>query len=384
MKLAFVFDVCFSYYQGHYYSINLSEEFWKSRYLQVFDEVVVVGRYKNSLKDPSGRLVRSDYENVNFKCIKDHSRIKRFAYLSQENSFIEDAIRDCDAVICRSWWGVKPCKKLGKNYMIEAIACAWDSYWNHSMLGKFVAVPAFLLLKSAIYNAPYVTYVTNEFLQKRYPTCGKNIGVSDVVLNEDMSEDVLKLRLNKISSKAKNEKWIIGTAAAVNVKFKGQEYVIRALAELKRQGFDNFIYQLAGNGDKQYLQNIAKKEGVLEQVEFCGSIPHDKIFKWYDSLDLYIQPSLTEGLPRAVVEAMSRGLPVVGTNGGGIPELIESNYIYKINSDMVNSITRLLSSFRKEDLIKNSERNFEFAKNYQADKLSQKRIEFLRLFAENK
>ena len=100
--------------------------------------------------------------------------------------------------------------------MIEVVNCMWDSLWNHSMLGKMAAVPYTILQKKTIKNAPYVLYVTKNFLQRRYPTQGNSCGVSDVVISEEIQEDILNKRLKKIK-KGNSCKIIIGTAAAVNV-----------------------------------------------------------------------------------------------------------------------------------------------------------------------
>ena len=51
----------------------------------------------------------------------------------------------------------------------------------------------------------------------------------------------------------------------------------------------------------------------------------DKVFEWLDTIDLYVQPSLTEGMPRAAIEAMSRGCPVVVSDVGGLKNLVDKN-----------------------------------------------------------
>ena len=111
--------------------------------------------------------------------------------------------------------------------------------------------------KSRIKNAPYVVYVTNEFLQNRYPTCGKSVCCSNVALTE-FDGSVLDRRLEKIESMKSTDRIIIGTTAAVNVRYKGQQYIIKALGKLKKEGITNFEYQLVGGGDQTYLKAIAK------------------------------------------------------------------------------------------------------------------------------
>lgn len=173
---------------------------------------------------------------------------------------------------------------------------------------------------------------------------------------------------------------IIGTLAAVNIKYKGQQYVIKAISKLNKQGY-NFHYHLIGGGDQTYLTKIAKKYDVEDKVKFLGTVSHDKVFSELDKLHLYIQPSATEGLPRAVIEAMSRGLPVLGSNAGGIPELIEENYVFKKGS--VRAVKKaLIKVLNKEKLIKTSKRNFNEAQKYDKEILDKRRKAFYAEFAD--
>lgn len=95
---------------------------------------------------------------------------------------------------------------------------------------------------------------------------------------------------------------------------------------------------------------------------------------YYDSLDIYIQPSKQEGLPRAIIEAMSRGCPVIGTNIAGIPELISPEFLFK-----KGSISEVVSAIRKivaMDLNSIAVRNFKKSKEFEKSKLDEKREKF--------
>lgn len=71
------------------------------------------------------------------------------------------------------------------------------------------------------------------------------------------------------------------------------------------------------------------ENGVADRVVFKGQMKHQQVLEWIDSLDIYIQPSMQEGLPRALIEAMSRACPAIGSSTGGIPELLPSDAILK-------------------------------------------------------
>ena len=113
---------------------------------------------------------------------------------------------------------------------------------------------------------------------------------------------------------------------------------------------------------------------------FKGSIVHDEMFAWLDSLDVYIQPSLQEGLPRALIEAMSRGLPCYGTRTGGIPELLPAECVCKRNMFISTQFARFLRCYTKEKAKEMAIRNFEESKQYSVDILNDRRYNFLNMF----
>ena len=99
---------------------------------------------------------------------------------------------------------------------------------------------------------------------------------------------------------------------------------------------------------------------------------------FYDSLDIYIQPSKLEGLPRAVIEAMSRGCPVLGSDVGGIPELLDNECLFKKGSSkaIFESLLRMINS----DISKYAKKNYEKANDYLLDKIETKRNNFYEKF----
>jgi glycosyltransferase involved in cell wall biosynthesis len=104
---------------------------------------------------------------------------------------------------------------------------------------------------------------------------------------------------------------------------KGHEVLLHALAGLREQ---KILLKIFGSGDKAYVVKIAQliRELELENVcELCGFVANtDKI---YDAVDLVLVPSIfPDPYPTIVMEAGVRGIPVVGSKIGGIPEMIDS------------------------------------------------------------
>lgn len=318
--------------------------------------------------------------DVNFVFLKKVNSVKSLLVDRLENERVIDReVQACDLCVAHvpSFLGdtvARIAKKYHKPCLNVVVGCAWDAYWNYNLVGKLMAPYRYFSLRRVQADAAYSIYVTNEFLQRRYPTKGYSIGCSNVnIVTGD--EIALRKRLEKISGK--NDILKMGTVAAVNVRYKGQEYAIKALRILRDRGID-IEYHLVGNGDNSFLRSLADKYGVGDRVIFHGLIPHDQILSFLDGMDLYIQPSKQEGLPRALIEAMSRGCFSLGSRTAGIPELIDKKYVFRKGN--VDDIVHILSQIDKRALREQALRNFEVAKRYDRDVLNKRRCEFMDLF----
>lgn len=265
--------------------------------------------------------------------------------------------------------------RAGKKYFAMMVGCTWDGLWNQDWKRKVAATYRFFINKKVMREADYALYVTNSFLQHRYPTRAKrSLGLSDVVL-EDNSDGILESRISKIRNKSTDSPIKIATTGTLNVIYKGQKYVLEALKDLRDKGSCNYEYYLIGGGDDRRLRKIVSYLGLEDIVKFVGKISHEEVFKLLDEMDIYIQPSLTEGLPRSLVEAMSRGLPCIGTTVGAIPELLESDYI--IDKKASNQIVqKLIDLNSREEQIRQAKINFEEAKKYNCIRLDKIRTQF--------
>lgn len=259
-------------------------------------------------------------------------------------------------------------RNQNKKYMVEVMGCAWDAYWNHGLIGKIIAPYIFINMKKIIKNANYSIYVTNNFLQKRYPTNGKTIGISNVCI-----KDVKK---PKGYSAFDKKNFSMLTSGALNVKYKGQEYVIKALKTLKEKNGVEVKYYLAGKGNANRLIKIAEKNNVSQNVVILGMITKDELLEKMREADLYIQPSLQEGLPRSVIEAMSVGTVCLGTNTAGIPELIPKYRLFKRRN--TKSIAETIERTINMNLAEESKKEISEAEKYKDNILNQKRIDFFK------
>lgn len=106
------------------------------------------------------------------------------------------------------------------------------------------------------------------------------------------------------------------------IKRKGIEYLIEGIRNLDVE------LTIVGEGtEEENLNRLCSEIGVQNRVHFVGYVPHDKIKKYYTKADIYVQPSLNEGMSNTVLEAMASGLPIITTDTGGTMELIKENGI---------------------------------------------------------
>lgn len=367
--------------EGIFFSTGFNDEVFE-RYRVITDKISIAMRVHHvSQKNEKENYLRLSSSKYNVVECPDISSIKGILFNRRKcKKILEDNIKNSNVIIVRlpSFIGnqaLKIIKKYKKPYLIELVGCPWDSLWNHSLIGKLIAPYMYFITKKNIKNSKYTLYVTDKFLQNRYHTKGKYVGCSDVKIQTN-NENLILNRINKNI----NETKILGTIGVVDVKYKGQEYVIKSIKKLRKMGYD-VKYQIVGAGDKTRLEKIAKKNGVLQNVEFIGPLTHDKIFAWLDNIDIYIQPSKTEGMPRALIEAMSRGCPAIGSNVGGIKELLDNEFVFKKGKK--KEIIKIFTNFTKEKLIDQSKRNYNYSLNFKEEILSNKRNQFYKEFKES-
>lgn len=120
-----------------------------------------------------------------------------------------------------------------------------------------------------------------------------------------------------------NKKILLSVGALLPTK--GYPYMIDALKEVVNVRND-FHYYIVGSGK---LKNSLKKQiqvtGLSDYITLIGGKPHGDIPLWMNACDIYMLPSINEGNPTVMFEALGCGRPFIGTKVGGVPEIISSN-----------------------------------------------------------
>lgn len=376
MKILFAHDHKFLIdRKGNIYSKGgLTSEVWNN-YLCIADEIKVIARSKQ-IYENKANLKLASREEVNFKFINDLHNLRNIILKNKKIcSEIDKEILEADLVIVRlpSLIGnlVYDRAKINrKKIIVEVVGCIWDSLLNYGNIKAKLVAPIFYYeMKKRVKEAQNVIYVTKYFLQKRYPNKNNTIFCSNVVLNESSIPYEKNCNRSKIIS--------IGLIGNLDNKIKGIDVAIKSLKLLKDEGFEVEL-RVLGAGNKKNYENLLKKLGVEKEVYFDGILStREEVFSWLDKKNFYIQPSFTEGLPRAVIEAMSRKLPIVVSNVGGNKELIDLKYRHKpgLYRELFEMLKKLI--LNPLEAKQQGENNYKKAQEYRYDVLLKRRKAFI-------
>ena len=108
------------------------------------------------------------------------------------------------------------------------------------------------------------------------------------------------------------------------VREKGVQVLIEALPKV-RWGYHDTKLLICGGGQRDHLVNLAAYLGMERHVYFAGFVPDDDLMKIYSIIDIACFPSLYEPFGIVALEAMAAHVPVVVSDAGGLPEVVENN-----------------------------------------------------------
>lgn len=306
---------------------SFEHDFWL-RYLDVFDGVRVVGRVLPA-PSPGANWKRVNGEGVVFHPVPYY--LGPWQYLRRARA-VRTAARAsfaaADAVILRVPAQVSNCVAtlLLRNrhpYGVEALGDPYSVFRpgsvNHPLRPIFRWWFTRQLRKQCL-HANALAYVA-EYLRRRYPGGGRAVSLSDGDIPSVALAD--RSRPAARTESAGNRSFTLITVASLAQMYKGIDVLIEALARCSANGLD-FRLRVIGDGKHRLdLQSLAETRSLDSKISFLGQLPAgETIRKELDCADLFVLPSRTEGLPRAMIEAMARGLPCIGSAVGGIPELL--------------------------------------------------------------
>lgn len=175
------------------------------------------------------------------------------------------------------------------------------------------------LLAEKVRAAQFTRVISEDGRRLSTTVCGR--GGSRNLIVSHLGVDIPDIPITKISCRVRRAV----LCPALLIERKGQEYLIDAVGRLRRAGMDLEL-KLAGEGPRRdFLANCAVQNGIKDFVHLLGYVQHAQLLRLYakGEIDIVALPTLHEGIPVALMEAMSYGIPVVSTTAGGTGELLQ-------------------------------------------------------------
>lgn len=326
---------------GHIYSNGPTNYSFWAAYLDTFDKVQVLARVA-AISEVSLTEVKADGPNVSFLELPDYrgpwQYLRNFLALRAR---IRQAVAKSEAYILHVPGLVGrlaefEITRLRLPYALEVVGDPWDALgpgaWPSILRPIFRRVAAHHL-KAICKRASAVHYVTESALQRRYPAPkgAYTVGFSDAQMDAAFAPTpILEERYEQIDSNTLVRLGFIGSLAHL---YKGPDTLLNAVAGCGSRGL-NFELLVVGDGcHASAMKALASRLGIKDQTRFLGQLASGQSIRdFLDSVDVFVMPSRQEGLPRAMLEAMARGCPCIGSNVGGIPELLAADDLVPPNN----------------------------------------------------
>jgi len=381
---------------------NYGHAFWE-QYLAVFDQVTVAARCEAVNHQPPGWL-RVDGPGVDFCRLPPyHGPLGFLGALPAMRKAADGCARSADCVLFRGYgaiaWVIDRRLRhrtipVGLEVVGDPDAALRTAHLRNPLtpLARLAVTRA---LRRRCRTADAVAYVTETYLQRMYPPGPRafSTAYSDVALSpedfaspEEIEDREARLRRGSPEDVPTTENRIV-FVGSLATRYKGLEVLLRALDTCRDHGL-RFVLEVLGDGRaRPAMERLTARLRLSSMVRFHGAVPQAAVQTMLLTADLMVLPSLTEGLPRALLEAMAAYCPVIGTRVGGIPELLHPDDMVSPGDPEALSakITQILAD--PAAMLESARRNYQRARFFDDQSLQAKRralCSHLRALAESR
>jgi glycosyltransferase involved in cell wall biosynthesis len=208
------------------------------------------------------------------------SRILKIPHLSTCHGFISNE-KNLRVYTWLDKFSLRFCKKI----------IAVSEEIKSDLVRSGIAESSIVVIQNAVQNSYHVGFYENERLRRRQ-----------------------LLQIGK-------DEFVIGYVGRLSEE-KGVRYLIEAGLILKGKGIPFRIIVVGDGPERKVLEDLAKGKDLGERIIFVGF--QGDAENWMTAMDVFVLPSLTEGTPMALLEAMACGIPVVASSVGGVPRVVVS------------------------------------------------------------
>ena len=359
-------------------------EFWK-RYLIVFDDVRVVARMKD-VKETEENWLLMDGEHVEVYGIPFFQGpvqlAKKFCSIQRA---LHDVDMGCDAALMRM---PSPTASMVWRHLRRGIPLAGEvvfdftdslTHSNQNFIIRLLNRIQSKDLSRFCLTANGVSYVTEKAIQEHYPSYARLHGTSREHFESSYSTIMLRDEAYTAPRNYTDLKklTLVLSSVSMNSEKKGERILISAVKKARDRGYQADAVIIGDGSLRHAFEEYARMLGVKDYITFTGLLyTSDEVRSAMLKADIYVLPTLGEGLPRGILEAMAIGLPVLSTPVGGIPEVIEERYLFSpTDADaFADEICRLMDN--PDELTEMSEKNFRKSLEFRDEILQQRRNVF--------
>ena len=358
--------------------------FWE-RFFPVFDTIRIAARTKE-VSDVNPKWIKVSGDNIEVFEVPFFQGPKQ---LLEKYFLIKKKLKNvafgCDAALMRmpSPTAQMVYKSLPKDMPIggEIVYDPTDDLKKKgaSIFHKCIYKMFWYQLRSFCKNANGVSYVTEESIQKHFPSHARIHGENDnyfetyystITMNDDAFTGVRNY------TDKKSFRLVLSCAAMENDR-KGETVLIKCVKNVRDRGYDVSAIFIGDGSMRKEFEKLADQLNISDYVSFTGMLGSaEAVRNVLQESDIFVFPTQAEGLPRGVLEAMATGMPVLTTPVGGIPEVIEDRYLFdpKDVESFSNMICHLIDN--PEEMNALSKRNYTKSKEYANIHLQKKREDF--------
>lgn len=355
------------------------------RYLGVFDRVAVAARVQPVSAAPENWKRVNDERVALLPLPHFHGPFQYFFRAGRVKQAVRNAFEPGDAVIIRTVsladTLMKKLNALRYPFAAEIIGDPYNNfaYGTDKPLWRLFRYPACFIWRKVCRRADAVAYVTERTLQKRYPP-------SPTAFTTHYSSIRLPASYftpgPRTAAEFHRERPTICFVGVMDQMIKASDVLIKAFARCVRKRDGLRLTMIGGGSLLPDMRRLAAELGVLDNITMHGYMKSEEIPAYLDASDLFVLPSRADALPRALIEAMARGLPCIGSNVGGIPELLPPECLVEPGNveSLASRIDELLDS--PERLSRLSALNRQKAEEFREDVLTERRTRFYRFIKE--
>ncbi len=304
-------------------------------------------------------IITRSYPGIPENCVKDGVsiiRIKSRPLPGQSRFLMPKAYKQLYYLLKKGNYEIVNCHGLDSPIGISALVASHRLkipvvITNHSLVGQPIYGPLLYLLGKIFLKSADAVIAVSSAVEKdtRLMTSKPIYRIFNGIDSEDIA--------SRVPFPFDPEGKIIIITVARMTKKKGVQNIVHIAPDLLEK-YENLMFVMIGDGPlKQKLEKMVEEKGLSGNFYFTGKIPRERVMGYLEHADIFALPSIDEAFGIAILEAISKNVPVVAMNHGGVSDIIKNG----VSGYLADDLTEFSSDLQK--LIENPVLRTKLAQN---------------------